>query len=380
MNRYDYIDALRGGAIVLVLFVHIGQAATPAVWPFTWLVAHGANGVQLFYIVSAFTLLLSWQSRKAKEEKPLRNFFLRRLFRIAPMFWLAMLVYLLVDGLAPRFWAPNGITPGNIVATALFANQLHPEWINSIVPGGWSVAVEMVFYLLLPVLAVTLVNLPWATLAFLCSLPLAYKLKDYGLAYAHQQTDSGSVADAYVKFWLPNQLPVFLLGAMVFRLYPTLTRWTATSWRYLQAALIAGAGIAVYMYQDRLYPRWLAPEVIFSLLLAPLVVAVILVPARLVVNRVTVYIGQVSYSLYLLHFLALRIAESLRFEIVYVTRWQPPLPLAFVLFFLTTAVIGVALATLSYRLIEQPGITLGRRLIERLEARARKSAEAGVTV
>jgi peptidoglycan/LPS O-acetylase OafA/YrhL len=50
--------------------------------------AYGARGVQLFYMVSAFTLLsVSRQPFNA------RSFFIRRFFRIAPAFYIAMIAY-----------------------------------------------------------------------------------------------------------------------------------------------------------------------------------------------------------------------------------------------------------------------------------------------
>lgn len=48
----------------------------------------GQRGVALFFIVSAFTLFLSYDNRK-EERHPTRNFFIRRFFRLAPMAFLS---------------------------------------------------------------------------------------------------------------------------------------------------------------------------------------------------------------------------------------------------------------------------------------------------
>lgn len=58
---YRYIDALRGYAILLVMAVHASQVAVD--WGARTLVDQGARGVQLFFVASALTLVMSWTSR-----------------------------------------------------------------------------------------------------------------------------------------------------------------------------------------------------------------------------------------------------------------------------------------------------------------------------
>ena len=107
--KYDYIDALRGFAILGVLMVHSAQAVAPVHELLGQFMFSGVRGVQLFYIASAVTLCMSWRHRSALEAAPLRNFFLRRFFRIAPMFYIAIVFYACLYGMAPRYWAPNGL-------------------------------------------------------------------------------------------------------------------------------------------------------------------------------------------------------------------------------------------------------------------------------
>jgi peptidoglycan/LPS O-acetylase OafA/YrhL len=129
--RYGYIDAIRGWAILGVIAVHTSQF-TNLGGVAGWIVAQGRWGVQLFYIASALTLMLSWHHR----QDGVMPFYLRRLFRIAPMFWLAIPFFLMVNGTTKSFWAPEGIHGWQIAATALFVHGFHPRSINSVVPGG----------------------------------------------------------------------------------------------------------------------------------------------------------------------------------------------------------------------------------------------------
>ena len=80
-GRYAYIDALRGIAALAVLvyhiFLHFGSQFSRGLLVVT---EQGARGVQLFYVLSAFTLFLSLQGREAKGKRSFRAFFVRRFF------------------------------------------------------------------------------------------------------------------------------------------------------------------------------------------------------------------------------------------------------------------------------------------------------------
>lgn len=90
IKKYDYIDALRGIAIALVVLVHASQSVKPLSDVLMRVMTEGARGVQLFYIASAITLCMSWSARREGDLRPVRDFYLRRIFRIAPMFYLGM--------------------------------------------------------------------------------------------------------------------------------------------------------------------------------------------------------------------------------------------------------------------------------------------------
>jgi peptidoglycan/LPS O-acetylase OafA/YrhL len=175
VKNLKYIDALRGIAVLGVLMVHCSKFGANN-YPFllSKIFDNGAMGVQLFYVVSAFTLFLSVSFRSKNEKNPNRNFFIRRFFRIAPLYYLAVLYYLYQDGTGPRLWLGdmNHISTANIASNFFFSHGINPYWINSIVPGGWSVSVEMFFYCLVPFLASHLKNLNSAVLFFGITLAL----------------------------------------------------------------------------------------------------------------------------------------------------------------------------------------------------------------
>ncbi|WGK69409.1 acyltransferase [Candidatus Haliotispira prima] len=161
IDKKNYVYALRGFAIFGVIAIHTGQIAAPVMADLAKaapiirdFVNQGAMGVQLFYVLSAFTLFLSYHNRKDREINPDRNFLLRRFFRIAPLYYLGLVFYLFQRGLGPRYALGDAesITMANIIANVFFVHGVNPYWINSVVPGGWSITVEMTFYLMIPLL------------------------------------------------------------------------------------------------------------------------------------------------------------------------------------------------------------------------------------
>jgi peptidoglycan/LPS O-acetylase OafA/YrhL len=78
------LDALRGVAILGVILVHANDGWRTLSWPMKALSSQGGWGVELFFILSAVTLLMSWHGRH--DRAPNDAFLVRRFFRIAPMF------------------------------------------------------------------------------------------------------------------------------------------------------------------------------------------------------------------------------------------------------------------------------------------------------
>src|SRR5260370_37813411 len=102
-------------------------------------------------MVSGVTMMLTFGDRVALAAT--RSFYIRRVFRIAPLFSAAIFLYLLLTkGEGFKAWAPGGVSGGDILLTLLFLHGSSVTAFNSVVPGGWSIAVDMPFYLLMPLL------------------------------------------------------------------------------------------------------------------------------------------------------------------------------------------------------------------------------------
>lgn len=362
VKKYAFIDALRGLAILGVILIHTSQWIPPQTYILSLIGSNGAQGVQLFFIASALTLFLSMSARQKKENSPTRNFFIRRFFRITPMYYLALVVFLLIDGLSKRYWAPNGLQWWDPVMTVFFLNGWHPELINSMVPGGWSIVVEMTFYLLVPFLFVRLKNVKSTLLFIGVTLLLGWGLNAwmtqvYTPVYPKDQQ---YLVSSFTFFWFFSQLPVFGIGILVYHLfqrYKTVTDRGLGFVLLLIFVFLAFAFLDTSTYQD-LIPHHFLMAVAFAFL----VFGMYFTNLRLLVNRATVWIGKISFSLYLVHFGMLRWLQAV---------FPHGFPLAgdfgMLAGYILLTVLAIIVSAVTYNLVERPGMDLGKYIIERLE-------------
>lgn len=346
----------------MVVAVHSNQAVNSESYTLQALMEFGARGVQLFFVASSITLCLSWYSRKSTEQSPIRNFFIRRLFRIAPMYWLAIGFYLALYGFEPRYWAPNGLTWYSIPLTALFLNGYSPQNINALVPGGWSIAVEVNFYLLLPVLLAVAHNLQRSLLLIPLTIGLsqiASKIFTLAFAGAFGPADDYIVRDfIFLNFF--NQAPVFAIGISGYFILsnPKFSRIAAIS----SAIILVGTMAIVAVYRGIAIKYIGANITLTASLFAMIAIALHKFPIKALVNKPLEYIGKISFSLYLVHFAVLFYFE--RFGVKAHFQWGNVSSLCYFLLALAT---GCLVSTLFHVYVERPGVRLGTRVIRHLE-------------
>jgi peptidoglycan/LPS O-acetylase OafA/YrhL len=357
---------MRGYAILGVVLAHTGQWTQPASAWAVQFCANGALGVQLFFVASAFALFLSNEHRQGRERRPVGDFFIRRFCRIAPMFYVGLVFFVWLVGDRPRLWAPRGVTPSDIGLTALFLHGWHPETINSVVPGGWSIAVEVSFYLLLPLLFRLATNRTRAFVFLLFTLLLGRVADDwlaplltpaYPPSYAY-------LAENFRFFWIFSQLPVFALGILLY--YLLRDRREKPDRRLGWLSLVAALGVfsSVFWQMRPLSPPPLPAVVLVGVSCLLFGFALHQTRSPLLVNAPAVFLGKISYSLYFVHFAVFQYLFLHWPAGLPVSGWWAT-PLAWVLVLATAGAISFA----TYRWIELPGIALGRRLVAKIEAR-----------
>ena len=220
-QRLDYLDALRGIAILGVILVHSAILSKMAVTKVVGLVGAigltGQRGVQLFYMVSAFTLFLSLDSGRT-ERFQWSNFFIRRFCRIAPLFYLAILANLLLNGRIISLDPYSELSRFDVLSGFLFLHGLSAKAINNVAIGGWSIAVEATFYLLVPFLFLRIRTLGHAISLFLATALILGTIS-YWFAALPENANNPSL-DTYFHFLrFPVEFPVFALGIVAYMVW-----------------------------------------------------------------------------------------------------------------------------------------------------------------
>jgi peptidoglycan/LPS O-acetylase OafA/YrhL len=151
-SRLPSLDGWRALSILLVLGSHSGMVHGSSRWkPFLrWIV--GETGVLCFFVISGF--LITWLLLVENDRQgqiSLKNFYIRRILRIFPVFYTFLLAVAILQCFTP--WSQNWV---EWIGCLTFTQN----FINSPDPTGhlWSLSVEEQFYLLWPLTLVYLIK------------------------------------------------------------------------------------------------------------------------------------------------------------------------------------------------------------------------------
>ena len=286
-DRYPYLSALRGLAALWVVMVHVAHMPNPKMalpWWLQTFVGSGVMGVNLFFLVSAFSLCLTMPKHE-NEERPYLGFLLRRFFRIAPLFYL-MIILTYFLGIFPLSWK-------RVLANVSFGFNFIPGtgYQTSVVLAGWTIGVEMAFYLMFPFIYARTRSVVLAIRALVIALVVATVfLSVIGSLVADRQE--------YVDQSIFGLTPMFMFGIIAFYVVPIAAEWKNK--RAIGAALLMSVPLQFYIIVREIVPfgaplYWQGP--MFGCLL----IGLYLFPIKPLVNAATVWLGNISYSLYLVH-------------------------------------------------------------------------------
>ncbi|KAA1013045.1 acyltransferase [Paraburkholderia panacisoli] len=353
-EKLDFVSALRGLAACYVALFHLPHLAGLLIpsWfqPFS---DAGMSAVSLFFVISAFTLCMSTASR-AEENAPIRNFLMRRFFRIAPLFYIWIVL-----GCVRDYLVYGTIhSEKDVLLNATFLFNFSPSTVEGIPWAAWTLGVEMVFYVLFPWIFRALSDFGRAFLALAVT----------GLVGIWWESAMHAVPGPFWMFGFLSRLPIFILGICVYHLYVSARRWSQEAKRYA-GCIALGSGVFWYMaiaYRSPSEPL-LPLDYQQALSWASIAFGLSQVGGRFVANRVTNFMGDISYSFYLTHATVFNLmAAVFAWVIVHSGMHQYGL---FVCYAIGTFVVA-GLSYAQYRLVEQRGIRFGSRLIRRLESRA----------
>jgi peptidoglycan/LPS O-acetylase OafA/YrhL len=382
-SRIAALDSLRGIA-ALVVVVHHVIGIFPPLWranevvtdgkPLTAVDAwvkllafsplrifwFGGGAVIIFFALSGFVLMLPFLERPPSY----KEFLIKRFFRIYPACWAALILswigVTLIGYHLPAGSAPQAMTiwysgpPNLLVAFMHFFILGGPTLLDPVI---WSLFHEVRISILFPLIAgfvarrnSDLVLYLWAGI---------YLGTEFIKSQAHGLLD-GQVSSAAET---TGYVFVFVCGALLAKHRWELRRWFGSLFRS-QKLFLAVACIALYLapWEIALISPPLAgssPSYAMMRFGAVLALALVVMSAGLdqfMRHPVLVWLGKISYSLYLIHFVVLG-------SLVYGVEERAPLWLAAVL----TIPVSIMAAGLLQKFIEEPFIRFAKGLLRRPE-------------
>ena len=333
----DDISGLRAIAVLLVILYHCGFHE----------ISGGFVGVDVFFVLSGFLITTTIYKELEAGRFSYKQFYLRRIRRLLPVlifillvsiavFWFVLLpkpFMRFVDSAGLAFLSASNFYLKNVTSGYWGANTQMVPLLHT-----WSLSVEEQFYLIWPTLLLLLYKIKNKQLLFTILVA-----STVGLMFYSQYVAKNDPSFAY--YLLPARAFELLIGALLgiyMRAIPPLTQTTHSA---LSLVGLAGIILPAFLLQSGdVFPGYHAAIVCVAtalLLISGSEQGKLGIVNRLISNRAFVYIGLISYSLYLWHWPITAFFNYLSIE--------KTLDIRFIILGLT-----FALSVLSYHYIEQP--------------------------
>ncbi len=298
--KLEWVQCLRGIAAVMVVLTHARVALldTPA-GPFVNdLFFPGASGVDLFFVISGFIMVYTTRQSDGSFGAAL-EFLVKRFARVWPVYAVVTLAWLVVayDGLG-YFRFPENLRTLGLSLLFQPADLKAPPFFGMALPVGWTLNFEMYFYL---VFASSLLfgRLRWFVLAaWILATVLGIPYLKRGLTF--DVTTNFQFTFAYLNLMTSPIILEFLAGAAIGWCYlqPWFRLRSAAVCRHL--AFLAVGVFFWYLYSG--FGRFHGPRD-WGMVAIALVCALALASKTIAIvpPAVLVWLGSISYSLYLTH-------------------------------------------------------------------------------
>ncbi|WP_138517302.1 acyltransferase family protein [Rhodoferax bucti] len=332
--RLSFLDCMRGAAVLMVMLTHFAEGRIPFFYTVNnSYVQLGQAGVSIFFLISGYII-----PRSISSARSLKVFWIHRFFRLFPIYWCSILL-----ACALAYFGLMRL-PQNLKVSEIFVNfSMLQGFVGSknVIGVFWSLKFELVFYFLMTAIAFArlMKHSFYICLAYSVGIALVAfwmyfvqgKYFAYGLFHIQLMLIGWVVSEAQERSSSQKQTGVVIgVGVMV----AILTAFTSFNGRDASAA---GGALTL----TPMLSAWL-----FGLLVFLLAVSF---RRSLFWPKWLSWVGQISYSAYLLHVLVQFVLTP------YLRDWgllAIPLMLAF----------SFLLAWIGYRFVELPSIAFGKRV------------------
>ena len=285
-KRFDGIQVLRAVAAIIVLINHVA------------FVGNGGFGVDIFFCISGFIMMYV-------TEKSTKNFISKRIIRIFPLYYAITLVTFIGCYVFPGLFAGDGYGPVGLIKSLLFVPGEIGGIVKPIVRVGWTLNYEMFFYLIL-----------W------CSMHISHKYR--GVIAGVVLTVSVIIGTLFnnlpvpVELWTDSILIEFIFGIVAF----WFVRWlTISEWyrkcgnkNITRAACVVVALVSFIFMWFVKYNEGLSDIercIIYGIPAFIIFVGIFIATYECELPGIAVFLGDISYSIYLIHYSVVRLTNKL---------------------------------------------------------------------
>lgn len=339
-SRIYGIDALRGYAALYVMvfhsyflggiYIHEGKIRD--------FIIHGDMGVPIFFVISGFSITYSIFYKDFFNKLELKNFYIRRFFRIVPLFYFAFvlnLTLLIMNG--------QGVKTYDTLLTLSFQFPFAGGHQESLVLAGWSLGIEMVFYLIFPFLFL-LLKINKRMFIFLLFLALVIHF------FASFEKDNSHLNFAYQAIFFLIGMLMCLYRSVIQKRFPHDMLQIISIVAILFGIIILILGMWIFKNHPFVYFKFLGILLIVS--------GTLFYKGKTLINKFNNFLGEISYSVYLMHPIVILFLVKLRINVL-VYSYFPNF--GFAVFISVVAMMVIFTSYFTYNFVEKPFINLGKR-------------------
>lgn len=300
-KRYDGILGLRGigalGIIAYHVYVLGGFLGVNALFDRT--VGNGGMFVQLFFMISAFSLMCGYYDEFAANPR-LDKFYIGRIKKLAPTFWLALIAHCIID-----ICVGVPVSKYNVIGTASLLFGFMPSYQESMVMAGWALGIEIVFYLIFPAFFVFNKNKKrsWCFLIFSFLMFVVYE-EFYGVGIELSHIN------------IVRQLLFFAVGALLFHYTDALDRMPARKRKIIFSICVLIEILAFCLFGK------LNGYILMTVAFVAVMANQINFNDYVVNNKLFKGLGKISYQMYLFHMVVYKVLYNLDVFVVIKKHFQ----------------------------------------------------------
>jgi peptidoglycan/LPS O-acetylase OafA/YrhL len=325
-QRYYILDVLRGKAAMAVLIFHLFAVFD---FPLQEIFGLGRYGVTLFFLLSGAVIYITLDRQKNGK---LLVFFLNRIFRIVPLFYVVLILIMLISEKYDLF-------------PFLLLGFLEPKSFNKIIGVEWSIYAEVIFYLLAPIIVLRSPRILISTLVFTLLLAIVWRIYFYAPIHNVETRQ-------YLFFQPINNFYNFIAGVLLWRSLPAIKQ--RLSFNVLLASLIGIMCIVVITKFIIGNSFFMVADILFLILFSYLIIIYTYIPKNLLFDLFA-SLGTISYSIYLVHYPILILVS--RDQITGFRGIDAILGL----------IIVILTSIITFNFIEKNGVIIGKRITERIK-------------